>query len=104
MRGRRRTILISPEAVGDLIDIWTELAAGASTDKADGRLREIDRVCARLVDDVPLDGRQRNELASGLRSIFHHPHVVFYRATGASIEIVRVIHFRRDIDAIFDDS
>jgi toxin ParE1/3/4 len=102
MGGRRRTILISPEAYRDLIDIWAERASATSPDKADDRLREIDRVCARLVDDVPLEGRGREELASGLLSIFHHPDVIFYRATEASIEIVRTIHYRRDIEAIFD--
>jgi hypothetical protein len=62
---RSRIILISPEAQRDLVDIWTEHPR-----QGNNRPREIDRVCARLVDDVPIEGRGRDDLASGLRSIF----------------------------------
>ena len=46
-------------------------------------------------------GRARDELLPGLRS---HPvgqHVVFYRVTDDEIIISRIIHGRRDIDAVF---
>ncbi len=38
----------------------------------------------------------------GLRSILVYPYIVFYRVTGATVEIVRVLHQRRDFAAIFD--
>jgi plasmid stabilization system protein ParE len=36
-----------------------------------------------------------------LRSVLVLPYVVFYRGTGSSVDIVRVLHGRRDLDAIF---
>jgi toxin ParE1/3/4 len=37
-----------------------------------------------------------------LRSVLVLPYVVFYRVTELSVEIVRVLHGRRDLDAIFE--
>jgi len=30
-----------------------------------------------------------------------HPYVIFFRTTDLSVEIVRILHQRRDINAIF---
>jgi toxin ParE1/3/4 len=38
-----------------------------------------------------------------LRSVLVSPYVVFYRVTELSVDIVRVLHGRRDLDAIFAD-
>jgi toxin ParE1/3/4 len=76
------------------------LAAEASTRVADEAVRDLFRVCDRLVDH-PFLGRPRNDLIPGLRSILAHPYIVFYRVSGSNIEVVRVLHQRRDIDAIF---
>jgi toxin ParE1/3/4 len=37
----------------------------------------------------------------GVRSMPVHPYVVFYRVRNEAVEIVRVIHGRRDIGTIF---
>jgi len=38
-----------------------------------------------------------------MRSIVARPYVVFYRLNEDSVQIVRVLHGRRDIDAVFVD-
>lgn len=98
----RRSIVWSPEAESDLFEIRSWYAVKASADVADARLRAIDRACRRL-QDFPRRGRARGELLPGLRSLLINPHVVFYRITPNSIEIVRVLHSRRDIGAIFSN-
>ncbi len=50
-----------------------------------------------------LKAHQRTELIKGMRSIVVHPYLVFYRPGDAVVEIVRVLHGRRDLDAIFAD-
>jgi len=40
---------------------------------------------------------------SGLRSVLVSPYVIFYRVGESSLDIVRVLHGRRDLDAIFAD-
>jgi plasmid stabilization system protein ParE len=66
---------------------------------ADSQLLDIDRVCA-MLRDHPFAGRSRDELRPDLRSAVARAYVVFYRVT-VRLEIVRVLHGRRDLDAIF---
>ncbi len=95
-----RTIIWSADAERDIDDIWDYLAAEASIEVADEVVRGLFRVCDNLVSH-PFLGRPRDGLIVGLRSILAHPHIVFYRVSGSNIEIVRVLHQRRDLDAIF---
>jgi toxin ParE1/3/4 len=100
MARSERDIVWSADAERDIDGIWDYLAAEASTRVADEAVRDLFRTCDRLVDHAFL-GRPRNELIPGLRSILSHPHIIFYRVTGSNIEVVRVLHQRRDIEAIF---
>jgi len=72
----------------------------ASTEIADDLLREIDR-SAQAIGEHPLLSRDRSELTAGLRSVVARPHVIFFRITTGAVEIVRVLHGRRDFPAIF---
>lgn len=46
--------------------------------------------------------RSRDEIIPGLRSILVHPYVIFYRANN-DVEIVRVLHQRRNFAAVFSE-
>ena len=48
----------------------------------------------------PLIGRQRAELRPGVRSFRHGPYLIFYRPFSEGIEVLRVIHGRRDLSRI----
>lgn len=102
MARRSRTVVLSADAERDIHDIWDYLASEASADIAEKTVRGIERKC-RLLERHPFAGRPRDKLIVGMRSILVHPHVVFYRVTSETVEIVRVLHQRRDIDAIFAD-
>jgi|SRR5215475_3024084 len=102
MPGLRRALIWSPEAEQDLFDIAAYLTAEASARTADEYLREIFRAGERI-RGRPLSGRARNELMPGIRSVLVHPYAVFYRVGGTSVEVVRVLHQRRDLDAVFAD-
>ena len=95
-----RAIIWSAPAERDIDDIWDYLAAHASIELADETVSSLFRTCAKLVG-YPFVGRPRDGLIPGLRSILSHPYIVFYRVSGSTIEVVRVLHQRRDIDAIF---
>ena len=56
----------------------------------------------RLLATQPMMGRARDELASGVRSFPFGRYVVFYAPLDDGIDIVRVLHGSRDIDAIFN--
>jgi toxin ParE1/3/4 len=47
-------------------------------------------------------GRSRDELEEGIRSFPVGKYVIFYRVIPAGVEIVRVLHGSRDLNAIFN--
>ena len=49
----------------------------------------------------PMMGRAREELAPGVRSFPFGRYVVFYMPMDDGIDVVRVLHGARDIDAVF---
>jgi toxin ParE1/3/4 len=60
-----------------------------------------------LVDTVspleafPLMGVERSELAPGLRAVTSRNYILFYRDLPGRVRVERVLHGRRDIDAIY---
>ena len=99
---RRRRLIWSVEAEQDLFDISAYLTARASAKIAERYLREIGRAAERA-RSRGLPGRTRHELMPGMRSVLVHPYVIFFQVTESSIEIVRVLHQRRDLESIFAD-
>ena len=45
--------------------------------------------------------RALDEIMPGLRSVLVHPYTVFYRFNDGTVEIVRILHERRDIARVF---
>jgi toxin ParE1/3/4 len=54
-----------------------------------------------MLAKYPEAGRERPEIAAGLRSFPIGKYVLFYRPIHDGVEIVRVLHGSRDIDSIF---
>jgi toxin ParE1/3/4 len=96
----RRRVVWAPRAQEDLLDIWHYFERVGSAEVADGILLDLDRTAERL-EQHPLMGRSRDELAPELRSVLANPHIVFYRVSDQAIEIARVLHQRRDLATIF---
>jgi toxin ParE1/3/4 len=97
---RTRRVVWAPRANLDLLDIWRYYARVASPDIADNILRGIDRA-SEAIGRTPLARRSRDELMPGLRSAQASPHTIFYRVQNGDVEIVRVLHERRDFPALF---
>ena len=57
-----------------------------------------------LIATQPLIGRAREELAASLRSFPFGRYVIFYVPIEDGIDVVRVLHSARDIDAVFGDT
>jgi len=55
----------------------------------------------RLLASQPLLGQMRDDLAPNLRCFTRGKYVIFYRVQGTGVEVVRVIHGARDIQAQF---
>jgi toxin ParE1/3/4 len=91
-------IVWSPDADNDLAQIWNYLAREASIGRADDQVRKIETACCVLAE-WPLAGRSRDTIIPGLRTIVATPYVIFYRVSD-TVQIIRVLDGRRDIDAI----
>jgi toxin ParE1/3/4 len=96
-------IRLSESAKQDLRDIWRGLAEYSGLSFADSILAKIESKF-RLLAQFPNSGRSRDELLVALRSYPAGDFVIFYRILDTTVEVVRVLHGRRDIDVIFDES
>jgi len=95
------TINKRTQAKIDLAEIW-DYIADDSEDRADSFIDSIDRKF-RILADQPNIGRMRDELVEGLRSFPIGRYIIFYRPLPDGIEVIRVLHGARDLDAIFHD-
>jgi toxin ParE1/3/4 len=89
-------------ASNDIADIWDYIAED-SAHQADTWVSRLDKTL-HLLASQPLMGRLRNELSAGLRSQPLGRYVVFYLPLDDGIDVVRVLHSARDIDAAFSKS
>lgn len=80
--------------------MWRYYARVASPDIADNILRGIERASEAIARN-PLGRRSRDDLLAGLRSAVVSPHTMFFRVGDVDVEIVRVLHERRDIAETF---
>lgn len=92
-------VVLRPQALADLADIWAYIAEG-SADHADFFLLRADRLFEMLAKK-PMMGRARPELAAGIRSFPLGRYVVFYSEGRRGIEVVRVLHGARDLPGMF---
>ena len=89
-----------PLAETDILEIWDYIADDslAAADRWVDHLDEQFRVLA----TQPMMGRARDELAPRVRSFPFGRYVVFYVPLDDGIDVVRVLHGARDIDAVLD--
>lgn len=90
-----------PLAEADVYEIW-DFIADDSFDAADRWVDQLNEQL-RLLATQPNMGRARNELASGLRSFPFGRYVIFCLPVNDGIDVVRVLHGARDIDAVFGE-
>lgn len=92
-------IIKLPRARNDLVEIWDYIADDSEA-SADAFVDMIDQKLLSLASN-PGIGIARGELAERLRSFPVGRYIIFYRPISEGVEIVRVLHGSRDIDALF---
>ena len=90
---------ILPSAEADLAEIW-EYIARDNPENADRFIYRIFQTCQESLASSPHMGRSRGELSPGLRSLTVEDYIIFYRPTENGVEVVRVLHGRRDIERL----
>ncbi|MDP2431541.1 MAG: type II toxin-antitoxin system RelE/ParE family toxin [Pseudomonadota bacterium] len=84
-------------ALVDLVEIWGFIADDNEVN-ADNFLARLESRLDQLAHQ-PRMGKPRDELMNGLRSYPFGRYVVFYLPHPDGVEVVRVLHGARDIDA-----
>ncbi len=95
--GLRKAALWSPEAQSDIRDVsdYYEKFAGPRT--AENVLRDIAEGID-LLEAHPYSGRARREIRPNLRSFPVHRFVVFYQVVEETVQVIRILDGRRDVD------
>lgn len=92
----------APAAARDVDQIWDYYAEAAAPDTADRMIATIFSSVERITAH-PFQGRSRADIRDGLRSVRAAPYIVFYRFEPGRVQIVRVLHERRDIEVALAD-
>jgi toxin ParE1/3/4 len=92
------TIVRSPRAAEDLIELWTHIAVDDPS-AADRMLDLIEDKLIKLSAN-PLLGPARPDIARELRLFPVGRYVILYRARPNGIEVVRIVHGMRRLSGI----
>lgn len=94
-------VALSPQAGEDLFSIYVYVAEAAGIAVADAYDARIRKACLSLAD-FPRRGTPHDELAPGLRSMaFERRATIYYRVSGETVEVVRILHRGQDAERAF---
>jgi toxin ParE1/3/4 len=82
----------------DLIDIWTYITLDDER-AADRVLDELERKTTMLAS-TPNIGRERFDIAAGVRSLVSGSYMILYRILTDEVEVVRYVHVRRQLKGL----
>jgi toxin ParE1/3/4 len=92
-------VFTRPRAEADLVDIWRYIAQDSPVN-ADRMLDRINETLSRLAA-MPFMGQARFDLAPGLRMFPVRSYLIFFRPIQDGIEVIRVLHGKRNITGRF---
>ena len=90
--------VISKKAIADLEEIWRYTVENWSVDQANRyytlTFDEIDYIC-----NKPHSGKSMEDIRKGYRASKVKSHLVFYKVVDDTVEIIRILHQRMDIES-----
>jgi toxin ParE1/3/4 len=92
---------LAPQAGADIDEAWHYVASNGNIEAAD---RLVDLLTDRFLAlaRFPQLGRSReDEFGPGHRSLVAGDYVIVYLLDGTSVNILRIVHGKRDFDLIF---
>jgi len=82
-----------------LVEIWSYIAE--DNEAAADRLIDLLVASFRILGQNPRLGRGRDDLRQGARSFVVGQYVIIYRVAKPSVQILHVLHGKRDIPGLF---
>ncbi len=90
------------QAKSDLLQIKRYIARESGSNAlATSYTEKLRQECRKLAEAPGTLGRARPELMEGMRSIPHGNYVIFFRYSGAFLEIVSIVEGHRGIEELF---
>ena len=90
----------SPASEADFEDIGDHIAL-QNPMRAVSFVREL-RIKATRIGEFPNAGPPRFQWGDGVRIAIHGPYLLVYRVRNERVQILRVVHGARDLDALFE--
>lgn len=98
-----RKVVFSPEAQGDLRELYLYIAEHGSPARAFAYVERIEAWCLGLAD-FPERGTRRDDLWPGLRTVgFERRCTIAFTVAADAVTILRILYGGRDLEAAFDD-
>jgi toxin ParE1/3/4 len=98
------TIVFTPEAQDDLLDLYDYIADRSSPQRALGYLERIEKTCKSLTS-LPERGTRRDDLRPGLRVMgFERRVLIAFRVSSDSVVILRILYGGRSVELAFPQS
>src|SRR5215475_7963062 len=95
--------VLSPEAAGDLVDIWNYIEQQSRAEIADRVVADI-RAKIGLLCGSPGIGHRRKDLSEqDVRYFAAYSYLIVYRPTTKPLQVVSILHGRRDVERILDE-
>ncbi|MDP3378093.1 MAG: type II toxin-antitoxin system RelE/ParE family toxin [Brevundimonas sp.] len=88
--------VLTPAAQADLEDIWRYSVQQWSFAQAERYILAIRDACDDLAAGVQ-NGQDAGDIRAGYRKLKVGSHVLFFRRSGNTIDIVRILHQRMDL-------
>ena len=98
------TVVFTPEAKDDLLDLYDYIADHSSPKRALGYIERIEKTCKSLTT-LPERGTRRDDLRPGLRVMgFEHRVLIAFRVSAGSVAILRILYGGRSVELAFSQS
>jgi toxin ParE1/3/4 len=97
----KREVILSPEAVGDLISLYDYIAADSGPARAVAYIGRINDYCARF-DFAAERGTRRDDIRPGLRIVgFERRVTIAFHVDPATVTIDRILYGGREVEDAF---
>lgn len=100
MSAHDRRVVLAPDALQDLRAIRLYGLRQWGAERTNAYRQELDNGF-QILQRHPFIGVARDELLTGLRLFPIENHVIYYRVTPDSVEILRILHKRAEASRIF---
>jgi toxin ParE1/3/4 len=84
------------------VTLWKSGYIANDNESAADRFIDLITQRFKLLGENPYAGRSRDELRPGYRSFPVGQYVVFYRLSESRVQIMHVLHAKRDFEALFE--